>query len=314
MSLFQIGFLALVFVGTFGLVWWLAQFAGGSANSQRMRRMLGEPAAVDSPTERFVERVAKATKPIAKLATPEEGFEGSALKRRFVNAGIRNPAAPAAFFGAKTVLAVGLPMIAFVLLAVVKQPPMKGNALLMMLLIAAAVGYYLPNAILSRMIFVRQREIFETFPDALDLMTVCMEAGLGTEAALTKVAEDIAHKSQVLSDELRLVNLELRAGAPRDRALRNLAIRTGVEEVDGFVSMIVQAERFGTSIADALRVHADMLRTRRRQRAEEAAAKIALKLLFPLIFFIFPSLLLVLMGPAMIQIYRVLLPTMAGGH
>jgi tight adherence protein C len=145
-------------------------------------------------------------------------------------------------------------------------------------------------------------------------MTVCMEAGLGTEAALTKVAEDIAHKSQVLSDELRLVNLELRAGAPRDRALRNLAIRTGVEEVDGFVSMIVQAERFGTSIADALRVHADMLRTRRRQRAEEAAAKIALKLLFPLIFFIFPSLMLVLMGPAMIQIYRVLLPTMAGGH
>jgi tight adherence protein C len=314
MSLFQIAFLALVFVGTFALVWWLAQFAGGSANSQRMRRMLGEPAAVDSPAERFVERVAKATKPIAKLATPEEGFEGSALKRRFVNAGIRNPAAPAAFFGAKTVLAVGLPMIAFVLLVVVKQPAMKGNPLLLMLLIAAAVGYYLPNAILSRMILVRQREIFETFPDALDLMTVCMEAGLGTEAALTKVAEDIAHKSQVLSDELRLVNLELRAGAPRDRALRNLAIRTGVEEVDGFVSMIVQAERFGTSIADALRVHADMLRTRRRQRAEEAAAKIALKLLFPLIFFIFPSLMLVLMGPAMIQIYRVLLPTMAGGH
>jgi tight adherence protein C len=314
MSLFQIGFLALVFVGTAALVWWLAQFAGGSANSQRMRRMLGEPAAIDSPAERLVERIAKITKPVSKLATPEEGFEGSALKRRFVNAGIRNPAAPAAFFGAKTVLAVGLPMIAFVLLAVVKQPPMKGNALLMMLLIAAAVGYYLPNAILSRMIFVRQREIFETFPDALDLMTVCMEAGLGTEAALTKVAEDIAHKSQVLSDELRLVNLELRAGAPRDRALRNLAIRTGVEEVDGFVSMIVQAERFGTSIADALRVHADMLRTRRRQRAEEAAAKIALKLLFPLIFFIFPSLLLVLMGPAMIQIYRVLLPTMAGGQ
>ena len=143
-------------------------------------------------------------------------------------------------------------------------------------------------------------------------MTVCMEAGLGTEAALNRVADDMVHKSEVLSDEMRLVNLELRAGAPRDRALRNLAIRTGVEEVDGFVSMIIQAERFGTSIAQSLRVHADMLRTRRRQKAEEAAAKIALKLLFPLIFFIFPSLMLVLMGPAMIQIYRVLLPTMAG--
>jgi tight adherence protein C len=114
----------------------------------------------------------------------------------------------------------------------------------------------------------------------------------------------------VLSEEMRLVNLELRAGADRERALRNLAMRTGVEEVDGFVTMISQAERFGTSIAASLRVHADMLRTRRRQRAEEAAAKIALKLLFPLIFFIFPSLLLVLLGPAMIQVYRVLLPTL----
>jgi tight adherence protein C len=312
MTLFQIGFLALVFIGTFALVWWLTQFAGGNTSAQRMRRMLGAPTVIDSPAERFVERVAKATKPIAKLSTPEEGFENSAIKRRFVNAGIRNAAAPVAFFGAKTVLAVALPMLAYVLLVVVKQPAMKGNALLMMLLLAAALGYYLPNMILSRMVFVRQREIFENFPDALDLMTICMEAGLGTEAALTKVADDMVHKSEVLSEELRLVNLELRAGAPRDRALRNLAIRTGVEEVDGFVSMIIQAERFGTSIADALRVHADMLRTRRRQKAEEAAAKIALKLLFPLIFFIFPSLMLVLMGPAMIQIYRVLLPTMAG--
>jgi tight adherence protein C len=314
MTLFQIGFLALVFIGTFALVWWLTQFAGGNTSAQRMRRMLGAPTVIDSPAERFVERVARATKPIAKLSTPEEGFENSAIKRRFVNAGIRNAAAPVAFFGAKTVLAVALPMLAYVLLVVVKQPAMKGNALLMMLLLAAAIGYYLPNMVLSRMVFVRQREIFENFPDALDLMTICMEAGLGTEAALTKVADDMVHKSEVLSDELRLVNLELRAGAPRDRALRNLAIRTGVEEVDGFVSMIIQAERFGTSIADALRVHADMLRTRRRQKAEEAAAKIALKLLFPLIFFIFPSLMLVLMGPAMIQIYRVLLPTMAGNN
>ncbi|HEY2928427.1 type II secretion system F family protein, partial [Piscinibacter sp.] len=234
---------------------------------------------------------------------------------RFFNAGIRTAAAPAAYFGAKTVLAVGLPMLTLVALTLFAGSPAKGHALLLWLLLAAAVGYYLPNVLLSRLIFVRQREIFENFPDALDLMTVCVEAGLGTEAALNRVADDMVHKSRVLSDELRLVGLELRAGAPRERALRNLAIRTGVEEVDGFVSMIIQAERFGTSIAQSLRVHADMLRTRRRQRAEEAAAKIALKLLFPLIFFIFPSLMLVLMGPAMIQIYRVLLPTMSGaGH
>jgi tight adherence protein C len=144
-------------------------------------------------------------------------------------------------------------------------------------------------------------------------MTVCVEAGLGTESALSRVADDIGLNSPALSDELRLVNLELRAGAEREQALRNLAIRTGVEEVGSFVTMMSQAERFGTSIAASLRVHSDMLRTRRHQRAEEAAAKIGLKLLFPLIFCIFPSLMIVLLGPAAIQITRVLLPMM-GGH
>jgi tight adherence protein C len=273
--------------------------------------VVGGTASPEPAAERWIQRLAHATAPLSKLSTPEEGFEASALRRRFINAGIRNAAAPAAFFGFKTALAIGLPMITFVGLTLAHSPA-TGNTLLFFLLGAATVGYYLPNFVLSHLVMVRQREIFENFPDALDLMTVCVEAGLGTEAALTRVADDIGHKSAVLSDELRLVNLELRAGAPRDRALRNLAIRTGVEEVDGFVSMIIQAERFGTSIAQALRVHADMLRTRRRQKAEEAAAKIALKLLFPLIFFIFPSLMLVLMGPAMIQIYRVLLPTMSG--
>ncbi len=311
MSLLQIGFLALVFTGSFALVYFVVQRVGGNAAAGRMKRLLGDAAVFGSPAERWVDRLARATRPLAKLSAPEEGFEASALRRRFINAGIRNAAAPAAFFGVKTILAIGLPMIVFAGLTVTGSPA-KGTALLVWLLLAASFGYYLPNVVLGRMVFLRQREIFETFPDALDLMTVCMEAGLGTEAALNRVADDMVHKSVVLSDELRLVNLELRAGAPRERALRNLALRTGVEEVDGFVSMIIQAERFGTSIAQSLRVHADMLRTRRRQRAEETAAKIALKLLFPLIFFIFPSLMLVLMGPAMIQIYRVLLPTMSG--
>ncbi len=311
MSLLQIGFLALVFTGSFALVYFVVQRVGGNAAAGRMKRLLGDAAVFGSPAERWVDRLARATRSLAKLSAPEEGFEASALRRRFINAGIRNAAAPAAFFGVKTILAIGLPMIVFAGLTVTGSPA-KGTALLVWLLLAASFGYYLPNVVLARMVFLRQREIFETFPDALDLMTVCMEAGLGSEAALNRVADDMVHKSVVLSDELRLVNLELRAGAPRERALRNLALRTGVEEVDGFVSMIIQAERFGTSIAQSLRVHADMLRTRRRQRAEETAAKIALKLLFPLIFFIFPSLMLVLMGPAMIQIYRVLLPTMSG--
>jgi tight adherence protein C len=311
MTMMQIGFLVLVFTATVVLAYGLVLFASGNATADRMKRLLGTPV-TQSPTTRLVERLARVTQPLGKLSSPEKGFEGSALRRRFVTAGIRSTTAPTVYFGAKTALAFGLPLLTFTVLTLFMQSPVKGNALMFWLLVATALGYYLPNLVLSRLVFLRQREIFENFPDALDLMTVCMEAGLGTEAALNRVADDMVHKSEVLSDELRLVNLELRAGAPRDRALRNLAIRTAVEEVDGFVSMIIQAERFGTSIAQSLRVHADMLRTRRRQKAEEAAAKIALKLLFPLIFFIFPSLMLVLMGPAMIQIYRVLLPTMAG--
>jgi len=161
-------------------------------------------------------------------------------------------------------------------------------------------------------VFLRQREIFETFPDAADLMLVCVESGLGLDAALVKVTEEIRIKSLALAEELHLVNLEMRAGGSRDKALRNLALRTGVEEVNSFVTMLVQADRFGTSIGESLRVFSDELRTKRKLRAEELAAKIPLKLLFPLIFFIFPSLLLVLLGPAFIQVYRILLPTMAG--
>ena len=188
----------------------------------------------------------------------------------------------------------------------------SANLLLFWLLCAAAFGYYLPNMVLKNIIMRRQRELFESFPDALDLMTVCVEAGLAMDAALARVAREIGLKSRVLSDELSLVTLELRAGSSKEKALRGLAMRTGVEDVDALVAMLIQAERFGTSIAASLRIQSDQLRTKRRQRAEETAAKIALKLLFPLIFFIFPSLLVVLMGPAFIQIYRVLLPTMAG--
>jgi tight adherence protein C len=190
---------------------------------------------------------------------------------------------------------------------------MSGTNLLLALLATSTFGYYLPNYVLAKAIRLRQRDIFEDFPDAVDLMTVCMEAGLGTEAALNKVADEIVHKSPQLSEELRLVNLELRAGASRDQALRNLALRTGVDEVQGFVTMIIQAGRFGTSIAQSLRVHSESVRTLRRQRAEETAAKVPLKLLFPLIFCIFPALMLVIMGPAVIQMVRVVMPTMSGG-
>ena len=306
----QIGFLGLLFVAVSAGAFFVMSLFSRSATADRLSALGGGKAA-DPAADAWVERTVQLTRPFAKLSTPEGSEDMNALRARFMHAGIRHAAASLAFFGVKTVLALGLPLLAY-FMVLISAPELQFQGSLVVVLVAAALGYYLPNIVLDRLIFVRQREIFEVFPDALDLMTVCVEAGLGVEAALVRVADEMQHKSEALAEELHLVTLELRAGLERARALRNLAARTGVEEVEGFVAMIIQAERFGTSIAASLRVHSDMLRTRRRQRAEEAAAKIALKLLFPLIFFIFPSLMLVLLGPAMIQIYRILLPTMAG--
>ncbi|AVR89631.1 type II secretion system F family protein [Thauera aromatica] len=311
MDFVQIGFLGLLFVAVTAAAFFVLGLFVRSPTAERLDAIGGGKPGPAPGADAWVERVVKLTKPFAKLSTPEDSTELSALRLRFMHAGLRHPSVPYAYFGVKTVLALGLPLLVYFTL-LTAAPELSFQQLLLVVLTMAGVGYYLPNIGLSRLVFLRQREIFETFPDALDLMTVCVEAGLGVEAALVRVADEMQYKSEALAEELHLVTLELRAGLDRARALRNLAARTGVEEVEGFVAMIIQAERFGTSIATSLRVHSDMLRTRRRQRAEEAAAKIALKLLFPLIFFIFPSLLLVLLGPAMIQIYRVLLPTMAG--
>jgi tight adherence protein C len=306
----QIAFLGLLFVAVTAGAFFVMSLFSRSATADRLNALGGGKAAGPA-ADGWVERTVQLTRPFATLSTPEDSEDMNALRARFMHAGIRHAAAPLAFFGVKAVLALGLPLLAY-FMVLISTPELQFQGTLVVVLFAAALGYYLPNIGLNRLIFVRQREIFEVFPDALDLMTVCVEAGLGVEAALVRVADEMQHKSEALAEELHLVTLELRAGLERARALRNLAARTGVEEVEGFVAMIIQAERFGTSIAASLRVHSDMLRTRRRQRAEEAAAKIALKLLFPLIFFIFPSLMLVLLGPAMIQIYRILLPTMAG--
>ncbi len=313
MSMTQILMLALIFVVVMAMAAGILLLLRPNEARVRLRQLVAGERNDDKRETGWLKFVADLTRPISELAAPEDGFEKSNVKRRFVNAGIRNPAAPTAFFGLKTALTLGLPLLGFALLAFTGKLP-KGNNLLLVLLALAAVGYYLPNLVLGNLVKRRQREIFENFPDALDLMTVCVEAGLGTEAAMIRVAKDIQLKSPALGDEMRLVNLELRAGSDRERALRNLAFRTGVDEIDGFVTMISQAERFGTSIAASLRIQSDLLRTRRRQRAEEAAAKIALKLLLPLIFCIFPSLMVVLMGPAMIQVYRVMLPAMGGGN
>jgi len=234
------------------------------------------------------------------------------LRRTLWHAGIHHPKAAAAVWGSKALLAMALPAAGVALLTV-RGTAWQGVGPWALLLGLAALGHYGPSWLLGWAARRRQRALFEAFPDALHLLTVCVEAGLSTEAALQRVASDIGPHCPALGEELRHVNLALQAGMTREQALRGLAQRTGVDEIEAFVTMLLQAERFGTRIAPALRVHAEGLRTRRRQQAEEAAAKVALKLLFPLVFCIFPSLLVVLMGPAMIQIHRVLLPSMSGG-
>ena len=314
MTTLQMAFLGFIFLAVFALIMLGMRLFSTSAVQARLDNLSGKPATVSNGEPApWIERIIKLTGPLANLSLPKEGWENSALRTRFMNAGFRNASAPAIYFTAKTILAIGLPLIVFFMLSN-SSGQRSSNMTMLWLLSAAAVGYYLPNLLLNNTITRRQREIFETFPDALDLMTVCVEAGLAMDAALARVAAEIGLKSAVLSDELNLVTLELRAGSSKERALRNLALRTGVEDVDALVAMLIQSERFGTSIAASLRVQSDQLRTKRRQRAEEAAAKIALKLLFPLIFFIFPALLVVLMGPAFIQIYRVLLPTIGASN
>jgi len=289
----------------FGIVGGLALMAMAVFSPGYMRARLasfrGNPEASALENDGWVEKVVKVAQPFSKLSLPEEGWEQSALRTRFMNAGWRSRSAATLYFAAKTLLALTLPMVAAALLTRF-APATSGNQFLLALLFSAAFGYYTPNVILEKAARRRQREIFETIPDALDLLTVCVEAGLSLERALVKVAGEIHVKSVVLAQELKLVLMEMRAGFTKERALRNFALRSGVEDVDTLVAMLIQSERFGTSMGTSLRVHSDNLRSKRRLLAEEAAAKIALKLLFPLIFFIFPTLLMVLVGPAGIQL------------
>ncbi|MFM1991877.1 MAG: hypothetical protein RJA99_4834 [Pseudomonadota bacterium] len=306
-------YLALVFVAVVSAVLGLAALASRGADVRTRLRTLG-PAPVPiggTAAGAWHRALMRIVHPAAKLSTPETEEEVSRLRARFMHAGLRDPSAPLLFFAAKTVLIVALALLYLFAERSLGLRPGASVSLALMLA-AAAFGYYLPNVLLAAATRRRQREVSDAFPDAIDLMIVCVEAGLGLDMAINRSAHEMRLRSPELAEELERVALELRVGASRERALRNLAIRTGLDEVSTFATMLLQADRFGTSLADSLRVHADALRTRRRLRAEEAAAKIPLKLLFPLLFFIFPSLMLVLLGPAVIQVYRILLPTLGG--
>jgi tight adherence protein C len=222
---------------------------------------------------------------------------------RLVYAGYRTPQALPLFMGARVVIPLGMAAAAFAGALALGA----GGRAWMAAVFAGVLGYLAPSFWLDNRVKKRQKEIQRALPDALDLLVVCVEAGLGLSQAILRVADEIEHVSARMSEELGLVNLEVRAGTPRDEALRNLGARTGVDDVRSLATMLIQTDRFGTSVAQALRIHADDLRMKRKQRAEEAAAKTAIKMLFPLVMFIFPSLFIVILGPAAIQILRTLI-------
>lgn len=311
-STMEYAFLALVFVAVAGTLMGVSIVAFRPRSPiQRLTADVAPKTTGTTAPSGWQARVVQLVGPLARLAIPEEGLDYTAFRLHFMNAGFRSPSAPIVYFGAKLAAAMLLPLI-FAAYTGISTAPRTVNTLLVTFLFLATLGFFLPNGVLWFLTKRRRRELFEAFPDAIDLLVVCVEAGLGLDAAIARTSEEMRLRSTALADELHLMALELRVGATREQALRNLALRTGLDDVSSLVTMLVQADRFGTNIADALRVHADSLRVRRQMRAEEAAAKLPVKMVFPLVLCVFPALMIVLAGPPFISIFRNLFPVISG--
>lgn len=275
-----------------------AAFAPSSVLGTRLRALgwQGEPEPEKPPIR---ERIEQALDPLSK-ALPLSPAEVSKARGWLIQAGYRDARHVSMYVGSR---------ILFALLGIGMVIVISGFDSLFLMVGVGGFGFFLPRFILKRMIRERQHRIKVALPDALDLTVICVEAGLALDQAMMRVGEDLRHAHPELSAEFHLVNLEMRAGKPRVEALQNLAARTGADDIRQLVATLVQTDRFGTSVAQALRVHSDSLRTERRQRAEEQAAKTSIKMIIPLVLFILPSLLAVTLGPAIIQLYRTLAST-----
>ena len=290
---------ATIVVAVFALA--AAALAPSSVLGSRLRALgwKGEPESEKPPIR---ERIEQALDPLSK-ALPLSPAEVSKARAWLYQAGYRDARHVSMYVGSRIFCALlGMAIVIGV----------SGVDSMVLLVGVGGFGFFLPRFILKRMIAERQRRIKIGLPDALDLTVICVEAGLGLDQAMMRVGEDLSHAHPELSAEFHMVNLEMRAGKPRIEALHNLAARTGVDDIRQLVATLVQTDRFGTSIAQALRVHSDSLRTERRQRAEEQAAKTSVKMIVPLVLFILPSILAVTLGPAIIQLYRTLTATTGG--
>ncbi|HLJ45865.1 MAG TPA: type II secretion system F family protein [Bryobacteraceae bacterium] len=274
-----------------------AAYAPSSVLGARLRALGWQRAQVQEKPA-FRERVEQALDPLSR-AIPLSPSEVSKARAWLIQAGYRDPRHLTIYVGSRLASA-----FFFFGLAVAAS----GFTSPYLLLAAMGFGFLLPRVILKRMIAARQHRIKIGLPDALDLTVICVEAGLALDQAMMRVGQDLQHAHRELSDEFHLVNLEMRAGKPRAEALRNLVDRTGVDDIRSLVGTLIQTDRFGTSVAQALRVHSDSLRTERRQRAEEQAAKTTIKMVIPLVLFVLPSIIFVTLGPAVISLIRTLMP------
>ena len=243
-------------------------------------------------------QVDRITERLSRLANPTNEDEKNVLRTQIMQAGYTSRHAPEVFNAARAVAAIALPvLIVPVLAGGLKMMPMFG-----MVVVLAMIGYYTPSFVLDSQVAARQKLLMKPFPDALDLLVSSVEAGLGLDAAFRRVAEEMEGAAPELAYEFQMVNHEISAGIPRMEALRHLTTRTGVDEIGRLVNMLTQAERFGTSIARSLRIHSSITRQKRMSRAEEEAAKVSPKLTIVMILFLLPCLILVLLGPAAINV------------
>ena len=283
-------------------VYWL-MYRPHSAATERLKQLGAREATAAAPTligdeGRGAELAQRLASPLSRFLPPSAA-EAKNVEKQLMQAGFRSPGAPLVYRAIQLGSMVGFPATVALICAVLARPL---SGAILWILAAFVMGFFLPRYALRRMIRSRQQLVRWGLADALDLMVISIEAGLGLNAAMMKVSSELKDVHPDISDEFELANLEIRVGRERDEALRNLADRTGVDDLRSLVAMLIQTDRFGTSIAKAIRAFSDSLRTKRRQRAEQAAQKAAVKLLFPLACFLFPTLFIAILGPAALQL------------
>jgi tight adherence protein C len=316
----DLNFEAILPLAIFGLVaaiaWWLLEMVATRKprDLERLNEIKNPPKRREAEsalkqTDAVTKMLEKATPALAKPLQPKSALEISQLKTRLANAGFRGETVGSIFLGLKfagLVVGLGLGAAIFISLNGINQKTLVWSVGL------AGALFYMPDFVISFIGSRRKQAIFLSLPDILDLMVVCVEAGLGLDQAMRRVAEEMKSTYRVISEEFSLANFQLQMGRPRSEVLHELGVRSGVGDMRSLAAVLIQADKFGSSIAQALRTQSDAMRTKRRQIAEEKAAKTAVKLIFPLVLFIFPGIFVVLVGPAAITMVRQMLPMMGG--